>query len=303
VHVLVGVAAGGDYDAHARLIARHIGKYIPGNPTVIPENMTGAGGLKMANYLYEIAPKDGTYIGVIGNYVPALQASGGRGLTLDAGRFNWLGSLTRETQTMAVWHTTGVKTVEDARQREIVAGASARGAITYSYPAFMNTFFGTRFRIVTGYTGGNDINLAMERGEVEARTNSWQSWKVNRPEWLRTGKITIIAHGGRQTDELRHVPTVVELARNDDDRRVIELLMLGPDLGRPFAAPPGVPPERVAALRQAFAATTRDSELLAEVAAARMELDPVGGEEMQTRIVNVLNTPKTVAERARDYLQ
>jgi hypothetical protein len=196
-----------------------------------------------------------------------------------------------------------VKTVEDARQREIVAGASARGAITYSYPAFMNTFFGTRFRIVTGYTGGNDINLAMERGEVEARTNSWQSWKVNRPEWLRTGKITIIAHGGRQTDELRHVPTVVELARNDDDRRVIELLMLGPDLGRPFAAPPGTAPERIAALRQAFAATTRDGELLAEVAAARMELDPVGGEEMQTRIVNVLNTPKTVAERARDYLQ
>jgi tripartite-type tricarboxylate transporter receptor subunit TctC len=288
---------------HARLIARHIGRHLPGNPNVIPENMTGAGGLKMANYLYDIAPRDGTYIGVIGNYVPALQASGGRGLQFDAGRVNWIGSLTRETQTMAVWHTTGVKSVADARQREIVAGASARGAITFTYPAFMNTFFGTRFKIVTGYSGGNDINLAMERGEVEARTNSWQSWKVNRPEWLRSGKITIIAHGGRRSDELRHVPTVEELAQNENDRLVIQLLMLGPDLGRPFAAPPGTPPERVDALRQAFAATMRDPDLLAEVAAARMELDPVDGTEMQKRIVHVLSTPKAIAERARDYLQ
>src|SRR5262245_61983626 len=128
IHVLVGVGAGGDYDVHARLLARHIGKHIPGNPAVISENMTGAGGLKMANYLYEIAPKDGTYIGVIGNYFPALQAAGGRGLTFDSARFNWLGSLTRESQTMAVWHATGVKSVDDARRREIVAGASARGA-------------------------------------------------------------------------------------------------------------------------------------------------------------------------------
>ena len=174
--------------------------------------MTGAGGLKMANYLYELAPRDGTYIGVIGNYLPALQAAGGRGVAFDAGRFNWLGSLTRESQTMAVWHTTGVKSVEDAGRREIVAGASARGAITYSFPAMMNTFFGTRFRIVTGYTGGNDINLAMERGEVEARTNSWQSWKVNRAHWLRDGKIAIIAYGGHRTSELRHVPMVEDIA-------------------------------------------------------------------------------------------
>jgi tripartite-type tricarboxylate transporter receptor subunit TctC len=303
VHVLVGVAAGGDYDVHARLLARHLGKHIPGHPTVIPENMTGAGGLKMANYLYELAPKDGTVIGVVGNYFPALQAAGGRGLQFDAGRFQWLGSLTRETQTMAVWHTTGVRNIEDARQREIVAGASARGAITYSYPAFMNTFLGTRFRIVTGYSGGNDINLAMERGEVEARTNSWQSWKVNKPEWLASRKIVIIAHGGRRSDELADVPTVEALARNEEDRQVIRLLMLGPDLGRPFAAPPGVPAERLAALRAAFAAATRDDALLAEAAAAHMMLDPVGGDEMQGLIANVLSTPKAIAERARDYLQ
>jgi tripartite-type tricarboxylate transporter receptor subunit TctC len=303
VRVLVGVGAGGDYDVHARLIARHIGKHIPGNPLVIPENMTGAGGLKMANYLYELAPKDGTAIGVIGNYFPALQAAGGRGIQFDAGRFNWLGSLTRESQTMAVWHSTGVTSVADATRREIVAGASARGAITYSFPAMMNTFFGTRFRIVTGYSGGNDINLAMERGEVEARTNSWQSWKVNRAHWVREGKIAIIAYGGHRSNELRDVPMLEDIARNDEDRQVIRLLTLGPTLGRPFAAPPDVPAERIAALRAAFLATARDPELLGEIAPSGMELDPVGGEETHRLIADVLHTPRTIAERAREYLQ
>ena len=303
VHVLVGVGAGGDYDVHARLVARHIGKHIPGNPSVIPENMTGAGGLKMANFLAEIAPKDGTYLGVIGNYFPALQAAGGRGIGFDAGRFNWLGSLTRESQTTAVWHTTGVKSLAQARAREIVAGASARGAITYSFPAMMNAFLGTRFRIVTGYSGGNDINLAMERGEVEARTNSWQSWKVNRATWLRESKIAIIAYGGHRSRELRDVPMVEDIAASEEDRQVLQLLTLGPTLGRPFAAPPDVPAERVAVLRAAFAAAARDPELLADAATAGMELDPLAGGEIQTLIENVLRTPRRIAERAKDYLQ
>jgi tripartite-type tricarboxylate transporter receptor subunit TctC len=303
VRVLVGVGAGGDYDVHARLLARHLGKHIPGNPAVIPENMTGAGGLKMANFLSELAPRDGTQIGVIGNYFPALQAAGGRGVSFDTGRFDWLGSLTRESQTMAVWHTTGVKTIDDARRREIVAGASARGAITYSFPAMMNAFLGTRFRIVTGYSGGNDINLAMERGEVEARTNSWQSWKVNRAAWLREGKIAIIAYGGHRSNELRDVPMIEDIAVNDEDRQVLRLLTLGPTLGRPFAAPPGVPTERITALRAAFAATARDPELLAEAANAGMELEPLGGEAIQALVANVLRTPRTIAERAKDYLQ
>jgi tripartite-type tricarboxylate transporter receptor subunit TctC len=303
VRVLVGVGAGGDYDVHARLLARHLGKHIPGNPAVIPENMTGAGGLKMANFLYELAPRDGTQIGVIGNYFPALQAAGGRGVSFDTSRFGWLGSLTRESQTMAVWHTTGVKTIDDARRREIVAGASARGAITYSFPAMMNAFLGTRFRIVTGYSGGNDINLAMERGEVEARTNSWQSWKVNRAAWLREGKIAIIAYGGHRSNELRDVPMIEDIAVNEEDRQVLRLLTLGPTLGRPFAAPPGVPAERIAALRAALAATASDPDLLAEAANAGMELEPLGGEAIQALVATMLRTRRTIAERAKDYLQ
>ena len=303
IHLLIGVGAGGDYDVHARLLARHLGKHIPGNPTIIPENMTGAGGLKATNYLYEIAPKDGTYLGIIPNNFPALQAVGGRGVQFDAARFEWLGALTRETMTMVVWHTLGVKSLDDVRRREVVAGASSRGAITFTFPAMMNSFFGTRFKIVTGYTGGNDINLAMERGEVGARVNSWSSWKVNKPEWVRDGRIVLLAQGGKRSDELRNIPSVLDLARNDDDRQVIRLLMLGAELGRPFAAPPGVPAERIAALREAFAAMTMNPALLSEAAAARMDLDPIMGEESQKLILNVLNAPKAVAERAKDYLQ
>jgi len=163
--------------------------------------------------------------------------------------------------------------------------------------------FGAKFKMVPGYPGGNDINLAMERGEVEARTNSWQSWKVNRPAWLREGKIAIIAYGGHRSNELRDVPMVEDLAANEEDRQVLRLLTLGPTLGRPFALPPDVPAERVAALRSAFAASAHDPELLAEAASAGMELEPLGGEDIQALIANVLKTPRTIAERAKDYLQ
>jgi len=155
VNVYIGVGVGGEYDIQARLVARHIGKHIPGNPTVVPQNMTGAGGLRMINYLYNIAPKDGANIGMIANAFPAMQAVGIPGVQFDAARMQWLGTIAAGVETMAVWHTTGVKNIEDARKREVVAGASARGAITFIYPQMMNEFLGTKFKIVTGYPGGN----------------------------------------------------------------------------------------------------------------------------------------------------
>ena len=175
VNVLIGVGVGGEYDLQARLIARHIGKHIPGHPNVVPQNMTGAGGIKMANYLFAQAARDGTNIGMLGNNFPATQAVGGQGVQFDAAKFRWLGTIAPVVETMAVWAATGVTTIEDARKREIVAGASGRGAITYIYPSLMNEFLGTRFKVVTGYAGGNEINLAMERREVDARNNTWSS--------------------------------------------------------------------------------------------------------------------------------
>ena len=302
VNVLVGVGVGGEYDLQARLVARHLGKHVPGNPNVVPQNMTGASGLKMTNYLYQQAPRDGTYIGMSQNAFPAAQAAGLPGIQFDAAKFAWLGSIAPVVETMTVWNTTGVKSIEDARRRETVAGATSRGAITYFYAAMMNEYLGTKFKIVTGYNGGNEINLAMERGEVEARNNTWSSWKATKPLWLRDKKITVIAQAGPRAPDL-DAPSVEELARNADDRRVIELVVSGTQLGRPLFITPGVPEERVKTLRAAFDATMKDPEFLAEAAAMNFEVDPVRGEALQRIVERVVSTPKDLAARARHLLE
>ena len=301
VNVYIGVGVGGEYDIQARLVARHIGKHIPGNPTVVPQNMTGAGGLKMTNYLYNVAPKDGTAIGMIANAFPALQAVGIAGVQFDAAKMQWLGSIAPAVETMAVWHTTGIKTIEDARKRETVAGASARGAITFFYPAMMNEYLGTKFKIVTGYPGGNQINLAMERGEVEARNNTWSSWKATKADWLKDKKIAVIAQAGPRAPDL-DAPSVEALAKTPDERKLIELVTSGTHLGRPMATNAALP-ERVAALRAAFAATMKDPEFLAEAQALGFEVDPVLGEKMQAIAEKVLATPKEVATKAKGLLE
>jgi tripartite-type tricarboxylate transporter receptor subunit TctC len=302
VNVLIGTGVGGEYDLQARLVARHIGKHIPGNPTVVPQNMAGAGGINMANYLYNTAPRDGTYIAMMGNNFPAAQAVGSKSVKFDAGKMQWLGTIAPVVETMAVWHTTGVKTIDDLRKRDTVAGASGRGAITYFYPMMMNEFLGTKFKIVTGYPGGNQINLAMERGEVEARNNTWSSWKATRPQWLKENMIAVVAQAGPRAPDL-DAPSVEELARTPDDRLTIELIVSGAQLGRPFATTPAIPADRLAALRDAFRATMKDPEFLKDAAQMNFEVAPVYGEEMQRTVERVLNTPKHLAERAREFLE
>src|SRR5438067_8009031 len=244
--------------------------------------MSGAGGLNMANYLFAQAPRDGTYIGMLGNNFPATQAVGAQGVRFDAAKFNWLGALAPVVETMAVWHTAGVKTIDDLRQKEIVAGASGKGAITYIYPSMMNEFLGTKFRIVTGYPGGNQINLAMERGEVQARNNTWSSWKATKADWLKEKKIIVIAQAGPRAPDL-DAPSVEDAARTPEERQLIELLVSGTRLGRPFATNEA-PADRVAALRSAFASTMKDPEFLSEAQALGFDVEPVLGEKMQ-RIV------------------
>ena len=301
VNVYIGVGVGGEYDIQARLVARHIGKHIPGNPTVVPQNMTGAGGLRMINYLYNIAPKDGASIGMIANAFPAMQAVGIPGVQFDAARMQWLGSIAPAVETMAVWHSTGVKSIEDARHREVVAGASARGAITFIYPQMMNEFLGTKFKIVTGYTGGNQINLAMERGEVEARNNTWSSWKATKAAWLAEKKIAVIAQAGPRAPDL-DAPSVEDAARTPEERLLIELVVSGTQLGRPFATNEA-PADRVAALRTAFANTMKDPEFLAEAEKLGFDVDPVLGEKMQKIVEKVLATPKDAAAKAKGLME
>jgi len=302
VTMVIGYPPAGANDVYARMVARHIGKHIPGNPNVVPQNMTGAGGINMANHLYNTVARDGTFIGMMGNNFPATQAVGGKSVKFDAGKFHWLGTMAPVVETMAVWHTAGVKNMDDLRKQEVVAGASGRGAITYFYPMMMNAFLGTKFKIVTGYPGGNQINLAMERGEVQARNNTWSSWKATRPQWVKDKQIYVVAQAGPRAPDL-DAPSVEELAKTPDDRLTIELIVSGTQLGRPFATTPDVPADRLAALRNAFRETMKDPEFLKDAAQMNFEVNPVYGEPMQKTVEKILSTPKNLAMRAKEFLE
>ena len=303
VNLYIGVAAGGEYDLHARLAARVLGKHIPGNPTVVPQNMTGAGGLKMANYLYEVAAKDGTSIGMLANSFPASQAVGEQGIAFDAAKFQWIGSISPTVETMTVWKTAGVATIEEAKTKEVVAGATGKGAITYTFPKMLNELLGTKFKIVTGYPGGNDVNVAMERGEVGARNNTWSAWKATRADWLKNKDIIILVQAGPTAKDLPGVPNIEDLAKTEDDRRIMQLIISGTKLGRPLATTPGVPADRVAALRAAFEESMKDPDFIAAAQAAKVEIDPVRGETIQKVVEAVLATPKPLVERAKQIME
>jgi tripartite-type tricarboxylate transporter receptor subunit TctC len=302
ITMLIGVGVGGEYDLQARLVAKYIGRHIPGQPNVVPQNMTGASGLKMLNFLYNQAPRDGTAIGMIQNGFPAAQAIGRPGIQFDSNQLRWLGTIAPVVETMALWHTAGVRTIDEARAKELVIGATARGGITFTYPALMNELLGTKFKIVTGYIGGNEINIAMERGEVQGRNNSWSSWKVTKQAWLKEKKLFVIAQAGAKAKDL-DAPMIEELIKNEADRQLVDLIMSGAALGRPMATTPGVPEPRLAALRKAFLAAMKDPDFVKETAALNIDVEPVSGEAMQKIVAHVLATPKAVAERAKPLLE
>ena len=300
--MLVGVGVGGEFDLLTRLLAKYIGRHIPGNPSTVTQNMVGASGLKVLNYLYNQAPRDGTYVVLVQPALPAAQVVGLPGVQYQVEKLRWLGTIAPSVETMVAWHTTGVKTIQDVREREIVIGATARGSNTYGFPALMNEFLGTRFKIVTGYASGTQINLAMERGEVDGRDNSWASWKTTKPDWIKEHRINVIARFGPAVSDL-DAPAIDEVVAGADERRIIELVLSGAQLGRPFALAPGVPPERVAALRAAFDAVMRDADFLAEAKALNFDVAPIGGEALQGIVERVVNTPADLARRARHFLE
>ena len=303
VNVLIGVGVGGFYDLNARLVARHIGRHIPGGPALVPQNMTGGGGARMAAYLANVAAKDGSNIGMIPNNFPAMQAIGNDAIKFDLGKFQWIGSPAPLTGAMTVWRSAGVESIEDARGKEVVAGASGRGAESYSMPAMLNEFLKTRFRIVTGYQGGNAINLAMERGEVQARYNFWSSWKATRPDWIKNGDIRVIATMGPKPSDLPGVPSVTELIKSDQDRQVVELIISGTYLGTPLAFGGGAPADRVKAVRAAFDATMKDEAFLADAGKLKVEVDPVSADALKRVVDRVLSSTKEIVARARPILE
>jgi tripartite-type tricarboxylate transporter receptor subunit TctC len=294
IRVIISGEAGGTYDTDGRLVAKHLGKHIPGNPRIIPENMLGASGRVAANYLYNAAPKDGTVVAILQQSVPLGQALGESGIQYDAARFNWIGSPVRPDETLVVWHTTGVKTMEDAKKREVIIGATTPTGMNYLYPKLANELLGTKFKIVTGYPGGSPIMLALERGEVEGRgSNPWSDWKTRKPDWVKEKKIVPLMQMSLfKHPDLPDVPLMVDLAPNETARSVFELVTITGELGRPFLTSPGVPADRVKALRDAFDATMKDPEFLADAEKTQKEIHPIHWEEMDTLVKRVLSAPK-----------
>jgi tripartite-type tricarboxylate transporter receptor subunit TctC len=295
-------APGDSYDVYMRLLSRHFGRHIPGNPSFVAINQTGAGGLVAINHAAIAAPQDGTFITVASQGLLIFEATGQRGLSNSIGNFKWLGSFTQSNNVTVTWHTSSVKTIQDAMAREVVVGASGAAGGSVIGPTIYNAVLGTKFKIVYGYQGGAYIDLAMKRGEVEGRgNNTWAGYKATMPNEVRDGMLNVLIQTGLRKDrDLQHVPLFLDLVKGDPAREpVAKFMSQAVAIARPVAAPPGVPPDRVGVLRRAFDATMKDPVFLAEAAKLNAEIDPLTGEEVQDIVTAVLATPKPVINQIR----
>jgi tripartite-type tricarboxylate transporter receptor subunit TctC len=305
VDVYIGTSVGGGYDTYARVLSRHIGKYIPGNPSVVPKNMEGGGGMRLANFLYNAANKDGSTFGIFNRGIGFDQLLGSKSAQFDATKFSWVGSTNNEISVCVAWHTTGVTRWQDMLTQELVVGASGPAADTFQFPKIANGVLGTKFKIISGYPGGNDIDLAMERGEVQGRCGwSWTAVKATHQPWLDQKKINILFQMGLSKHaDLPNVPLIVELAKTDEDRAIFKMIFARQVMAWPFAAPPGVPKDRADALRKAFMDTMKDKDFLAEASKANLDINPVPGDEIQKLVVDIYGTPAPVVQKALQHLQ
>jgi tripartite-type tricarboxylate transporter receptor subunit TctC len=301
IKMIVTSDAGGGYDSYSRILARHLGRHIPGRPSIVIQNMPGGGGLSGTNYVYNVAPKDGTVIANIQRGVPFMAIMGREGPRFDPTKFNWLGSLNNEVGVFVAWHTAKVKRFEDVLTNELIVGGSGPND-TEASPAVLNNTIGTKFKIISGYPSSSAIALAMQRGEVEGFTTSYTALLTRNSDWLRDKQVNILVQNALvKHPDLPHVPLALHYAKTQEDRQVLELLYARQVIGRPFLAPPGVPPQRVAALRAAFEATVKDPEFIAEMEKQKLELTPVSGEDVQALIERVAQTPKPIVDRLEQY--
>jgi tripartite-type tricarboxylate transporter receptor subunit TctC len=303
ITMLIGTSAGNDYDFRARLISRYLGKYIPGEPAIVPRNMPGGGGIQAANWVAKIAPHDGTVLHMIMQNMMSTQALQTAGVEFDTRAFQWIGNTTSAPNVINSWYTSGVTSIDQVKTRGLVVGAPM-GTAGFLYPTLLNHLAHTKFQIVTGYPGGNEVNLAMERGEVEGRgSNSWASWKSTKPEWLRDKKINILVQVGlKRHPDLPNVPLLMELANNEQDRKLLAFLSADTEVSRSVVTTPGTPADRVEALRRAFDAMVKDPDFLAEAAKAQMDISPSTGEEAQKIADSIVNTPPDVVVRAKELI-
>jgi tripartite-type tricarboxylate transporter receptor subunit TctC len=298
ISLTVGSTAGGGYDTQARLVARHLGKHIPGNPTIVVQNMPAAGSLAATNHMYNIAPKDGSAIALVQRGMLLVKNWNPSAVRFDLGKFNWIGSVNSEVALAASWHTAPHGTAQDLFEKELVVGAT-NGIDPETTPRLLNALIGTKFKVVTGYPGVTEVVLAMERGEVQG-IGDWSvsSIKTARPDWIPQKKINVLMQIALQKDpEFAQVPFALDFVKNDADRKVMELYLTQKTVARPVLAPPGVPADRVAALRAGFAALAQDKDFLADSAKAKLDVAPIVGAEVDKVIALITSASPETAER------
>jgi tripartite-type tricarboxylate transporter receptor subunit TctC len=306
ISIVVGSSPGGGYDTYSRLLARHFGNAVAGNPTVVVQNMSGAGSNRAAGYIYSVAPKDGTAIGAIFPGAVLQPLLSDVAVSHDPSKLVYLGSANSDVYVCYVRSDAPVKTFKDMLAKELIIGASNPGATTYDLALLLNSILGTRFRIVTGYPGSREITLALERGEVQGACGlGWTAIETLHPDWFSQDKVRVLVQlstKGHPDLNKRGVPRAEELAGNEGDRRVIQLVYSQGIFGRPYVLPPGVPQERVAMLRQAFMAALNDKALRAEADRMQLDVEPIPGEELQKLVAELYATPPHLIERARQAL-
>ena len=305
VDMYIGYSVGGGYDVYGRLVARFMGRHIPGSPTVVVKNMDGAGSLRAANYVYNLAPKDGTAMGVVARGIAFDTLFGLPGAQFDGTKFNWIGSANDEVSVCVSWAAgASINKFEDLYTREMIVGGTGGSADTDQFPRVINAVLGAKMKVVAGYPGGNEINMAMERGEVSGRCGwSWSSVKSTQADWLKNKKINILVQLSlAKHEDLPDTPLIMDLAKTDEQKQIFKLIFARQVLGRPFLAPPGIPADRVAALRKAFMDTMQDKEFLAEADKLKLEITAVSGEQLQKIVQEAYDTPQDVVKKTGDIL-
>jgi tripartite-type tricarboxylate transporter receptor subunit TctC len=310
INLYVGTTSGGGYDVYARVMARYWGRYLTGHPAFVVKNMPGAGGLTMANYIYNQAPRDGSEIatmqsGVIFEKLYHTLSPGGTNARFEAEKFGWIGSALRSTYVTITWHDSPVKSLEDAKRKDAVLGASTTSSDNFLLAVLGNKMLGTKFRIVHGYQGSTATDLAIERGEINgAAGKDWTTLTTSRPDWLKEKKVNIIIQMGMQKHpSIPDVPSALELASNDEDRAMMELVFAKFNLSRPYFGPPNLSPKVVQDFRASFATLMNDKDFLQEAEKTGMEINPVYGEDAEKLVVRLLRTPEAQAQKMRELLK
>jgi len=302
---LIGAGAGGGYDAYYRTFARHVVHHIPGEPTIVPKNMPAASGLAAANTLYTAAERDGATIGAFPNNIPMDPLFGNPGARYDPRKLNWLGSIGKLENVCATWITSPVKTIAQAREREVVVAAAAATSNSAIMPKVLNALLGTRFKPIMGYDPGSGMTLALESGETEGVCGlSWSTIKAARPHWIKDNKLNVIVQLGlAKLPELPDVPAALDLVTDPVKKQVLGLILVRQELGRPVAAPPGVPADRLEILRGAFEATMKDPQFLAEAAKLELEIEPLSAPEIDKLLADAFATPKAIVQEAAGLIE